>query len=134
MIKIAQSTKLALSCFYIIISTLFIILHIKFYIKKQNILNFPFSTFSVIYQLYLFSLLIYLRDKITHLREFQMQDSSVQSLSYVRSFATPWATLCQASLSVNNSWRSLLKSRYVALNSVAMFSRWPCFPLAPSSQ
>ena len=53
MIKIAQSTKLALSCFYIIISTLFIILHIKFYIKKQNILNFPFSTFSVIYQLYL---------------------------------------------------------------------------------
>ena len=34
--------------------------------------------------------------------------SSVQSLSCVRLFATPWAAACQASLSITNSW-SLLK-------------------------
>ena len=33
---------------------------------------------------------------------------SVQSLSCVRLFATPWTTACQASLSITNSW-SLLK-------------------------
>ena len=30
--------------------------------------------------------------------------SSVQSLSHVRLFATPWASACQASLSITNSW------------------------------
>ena len=34
--------------------------------------------------------------------------SSVQSLSRVRLFATPWIAACQASLSITNSW-SLLK-------------------------
>ena len=34
--------------------------------------------------------------------------SSVQSLSHVRLFATPWTAACQASLSIINSW-SLLK-------------------------
>ena len=34
--------------------------------------------------------------------------SSVQSLSHVRLFATPWAAACRASLSITNSW-SLLK-------------------------
>ena len=34
--------------------------------------------------------------------------SSVQLLSCVRLFATPWTTACQASLSITNSW-SLLK-------------------------
>ena len=34
--------------------------------------------------------------------------TSVQLLSHVRLFATPWTTACQASLSVTNSW-SLLK-------------------------
>ena len=34
--------------------------------------------------------------------------SSVQSLSPVRLFATPWTTACQTSLSITNSW-SLLK-------------------------
>ena len=32
--------------------------------------------------------------------------SSVQSLSHVRFFATPWITACQASLSITNSWSS----------------------------
>ena len=30
--------------------------------------------------------------------------SSVKSLSRVRLFATPWTTVCQASLSITNSW------------------------------
>ena len=34
--------------------------------------------------------------------------SSVQSLSCVQLFATPWTAACQASLSITNSW-SLLK-------------------------
>ena len=33
--------------------------------------------------------------------------SSVQSLSHVRFFATPWIAACQASLSITNSWSSL---------------------------
>ena len=39
---------------------------------------------------------------------FKNQSSSVQSLSHVRLFVTPWITACQASLSITNSW-SLLK-------------------------
>ena len=34
-----------------------------------------------------------------------VQFSSVQSLSRVQFFATPWITACQASLSITNSWR-----------------------------
>ena len=33
--------------------------------------------------------------------------SSVQSLSRVQLFATPWTVACQASLSITNSWSSL---------------------------
>ena len=33
-----------------------------------------------------------------------MTISSVQSLSQVQLFATPWTTACQASLSITNSW------------------------------
>ena len=40
--------------------------------------------------------------------------SSVQSLSCVRSFATPWVTACQASLSITNS-QSLLKPMSIEL-------------------
>ena len=36
-----------------------------------------------------------------------IQFSSVQSLSHVQLFATPWIAACQASLSVTNSWSSL---------------------------
>jgi len=38
----------------------------------------------------------------THI--MQVQFSSVQSLSHVRLFATPWTEACQASLSITNSW------------------------------
>ena len=40
--------------------------------------------------------------------------SSVQSLSCVRLFATPWIAACQVSLSITNSW-SLLKSMPIEL-------------------
>ena len=36
-----------------------------------------------------------------------VQFSSVQSLSRVRLFATPWIAACRASLSITNSWSSL---------------------------
>ena len=42
------------------------------------------------------------------------QFSSVQSLSHVRLFATPWTAACQASLSITNSW-SLLKLMSIEL-------------------
>ena len=43
------------------------------------------------------------------------QFSSVQSLSHVRLFATPWIAACQASLSITNSWSSL---RLMSIESV----------------
>ena len=42
------------------------------------------------------------------------QISSVQLLSHVRLFATPWTAACQASLSITNSW-SLLKLMSIEL-------------------
>ena len=45
---------------------------------------------------------------ITWKAQGYIQFSSVQSLSRVRLFATPWITACQASLSITNS-QSLLK-------------------------
>ena len=45
------------------------------------------------------------------------QFSSVQSLSHVWLFATPWAATRQASLSITNSW-SLLKLMLVMIESV----------------
>ena len=45
---------------------------------------------------------------------FNYQFSSVQSLSCVQFFVTPWTTACQASLSITNSW-SLLKLMSIEL-------------------
>ena len=42
------------------------------------------------------------------------QFSSVQSLSHLRLFVTPWIAACQASLSITNSW-SLLKLMSIEL-------------------
>ena len=42
----------------------------------------------------------------------QFQFSSVQSLSHVWLFVTPWTTACQASLSITNS-QSLLKLMFI---------------------
>ena len=42
------------------------------------------------------------------IREYiiKIQFSSVQLLSHVQLFATPWTTACQASLSITNSWKT----------------------------
>ena len=45
---------------------------------------------------------------------YSVQFSSVQSLSRVQLFVTPWTTVCQASLSITNS-RSLLKLMFIVL-------------------
>ena len=49
-----------------------------------------------------------------HLGRRKSSFSSVQSLSCVQLFATPWTTARQASLSITNSW-SLLKLRSITL-------------------
>ena len=55
------------------------------------------------------------------------QFSSVQSLSRVRLFATPWITAHQASLSITNSWSSL---RLTSIESVMPSSHlFLCRPL-----
>ena len=55
------------------------------------------------------------------------QFSSVQSLSHVRLFATPWITARQASLSITNSWSSL---RLTSIESVMPSSNLIlCHPL-----
>ena len=45
----------------------------------------------------------------------KIQFSSVNSLSHVRLFETPWIAACQASLSITNSWSSL---RLMSIESV----------------
>ena len=53
------------------------------------------------------------------------QFSSVQSLSCVRLFATPWIAACQASLSITNSRSSL---RFLSIESVMPSSHLLCRP------
>ena len=56
-----------------------------------------------------------------------MKISSVQSLSRVQLFATPWTAVPQASLSITNSW-SLLK--FMSIESVMPFNHLIlCHPL-----
>ena len=62
--------------------------------------------------------------------------SSVQSLSHVRLFATPWITARQASLSITNSWSSLrLTSIETLMPSSYLIVCCPLFllPLIPPS-
>ena len=49
----------------------------------------------------------------------KVQFSSVQSLSRVRLFVTPWTAACQASLSITNSWSSL---KLISIESVLPFN------------
>ena len=64
-----------------------------------------------------------------------VQFSSVQSLSRVRLFATPWIAARQASLSITNSWSSLsLKSiESVMPSSHLILCRPLLLPLIPPS-
>ena len=58
--------------------------------------------------------------------------SSVQSLSHVRLFETPWIAACQASLSITNSWSSLrLTSIESVMPSSHLILRCPLLLLLP---
>ena len=65
---------------------------------------------------------------ISHILK-DIQFSSVQLLSHVRLFATPWITACQASLSTTNS-RSLLKP--MSIESVMSSNHLILCPLPPA--
>ena len=64
--------------------------------------------------------------------------STVQSLSCVQLFATPWITACQASLSITNSWSSLkLTSSELVMPSSHLILCRPlssCPPSLPASE
>ena len=63
-----------------------------------------------------------------------MQFSSVQSLSHVRLFVTPWIAARQASLSVTNSWSSLKLTsiEWVTPSSDLILCHHLLLPIAPS--
>ena len=74
---------------------------------------------------------IYLVKKPCFFLKDSCQFSSVQSLSRIRLFVTPWTAASQASLSITNS-RSLLK--FVSIESVMQSNHLTlCRPLLPSS-
>ena len=56
----------------------------------------------------------YIKTVYCHPAYLTYMQSSVQSLSHVRLFVTPWTAACQASLSIPNS-RSLLKLTSIEL-------------------
>ena len=61
-----------------------------------------------------------------------VQFSSLQLLSHVWLFATPWITACQASLSITNSWSSLkLTSIELVIPSSHLILCHPLFLLPP---
>ena len=72
-------------------------------------------------------LIIYIRLLWPSFMLFKWSFSSVQSLSHVQIFATPWITACQASLSITN-FQSLLK--LMTIKSVMPSSHFIlCHPL-----
>ena len=77
---------------------------------------FPLKDGYKKYPNYLRSCVEFMLAMLNSLFSFLMnyQFSSVQSLSRVRLFATPWITAHQASLSITNS-RSLLKPMFIQL-------------------
>ena len=72
-------------------------------------IDFHDSSHLKIYKLYtnLLSFLFVLILKLINISGDFIQFSSVQLLSRVRLFATPWIAACQASLSITISWSSL---------------------------
>ena len=64
-------------------------------------------------------------------RHLYISVNSVQSLSGVRLFVTPWTIACQASLSITNSWSSL---KFVSIESVMPSNNIILFhPILPPS-
>ena len=69
---------------------------------------------------------------IIGLEYIEISVSSVQSLSCVRLFVTPWTAACQASLTINNTWRLLkLQSFKSLMPSSNLILCHPCL-LPPS--
>ena len=68
--------------------------------SMQNVLE----TFHFFLHSYLYFCICFSIRCLIHLHILQF--SSVQSLSHVRLFATPWIAACEASLSITNSWSS----------------------------
>ena len=68
--------------------------------------------------------------------------SSVQSLSRVQLFVTPWTAACQASLSITNSWsllklmsiKSVIPSNHLILCRPLLLSVYPASESFPMSQ
>ena len=73
-------------------------------------------------------------------KEKDKYHSSVQSLSRVRLFATPWTAACQASLSITNSWsllklmsiESVMPSNHLIILCVPFSSHLQSFPALES--
>ena len=65
-----------------------------------------FETLKIYYLIYLYIHYAF-RYYSGEMRELKFQFSSVQSLSCVRLFVTPWIAACQASLSITNTKSSL---------------------------
>ena len=63
--------------------------------------------------------------KLTCLTKIYNTSSSVQSLSHVQLFVTPWTAACQASLSVTNSQSLLMSIELVMSSNHLIF----CHPL-----
>ena len=90
--SIPPTSAFSIMCLYASVCHLH--LHLHLYIYFWTICT------SIIY--------LYLCLYMNHLHPFIHQSSSVQSLSRVRLYATPWTAAHQASLSISNS-QSLLK-------------------------
>ena len=85
------------------------------------------SNCALIFCFYFSILFYFLRFPICALiLALSVQFSSVQSLSHVRLFGTPWTAACQASLSITNS-QSLLK--LMSIESVMPSNHLLCHPL-----
>ena len=74
--------------------------------------NYTVSIYLGLFTLFIF-ILLYICIFISHTKSFFRK--SVQSLSHVWLFVTPWTAACQASLSITNSW-TLLK--FMSIESV----------------
>ena len=78
------------------------------------------------------SLLFTWGQTMVEVMKIMVQFSSVQSLSRVWLFATPWIAACQASLSITDSWSSLkLTSTGLVIPSSYLILCCPLFLLSP---
>ena len=77
------------------------------YIRKKEFTNFIYPPLNECHLLLktktCFIWIFFFQSNLTK-ESFNHQFSSVQSLSLVWLFATPWTVACKASLSINNSW------------------------------